>query len=68
MRIFVSGQKIPWRVKKIRLKQKTLVVFLFMLSLPLATISSATACNAQEVSFYVYLETPEKQVVADSNL
>ena len=52
-------------MQEIKLNHKRLVVFLFILSFPLATISTATACNAQEVSFYVYLEVPEKQVIAD---
>ena len=33
--------------------------------MPLTTITSVTACKNKEINFYIWLETPEKQVVVD---
>lgn len=33
--------------------------------MPLATITSTTAWDNQEIDFYIFLETPEKQVIVD---
>jgi hypothetical protein len=43
-----------------------LTVSVLLLCLPLATIVSTNSWNVkEEISFYIYLETPEKQVVVD---
>jgi hypothetical protein len=50
----------------IKLKNKLLPVFIIVLCLPLATIISTNSWNIkEEIDFYVYLETPEKQAIID---
>ena len=63
---FVPRQKFSGRRRKIRLKHKILTVSVLLLCLPLATIISTNSWNVkQEISFYVLLEAPEKQVIVD---
>ncbi|NHK31331.1 MAG: hypothetical protein FK730_08270 [Asgard group archaeon] len=58
-------EKFSGRMSKIRLKQKTITIFLLVLCLPIATITSTMACDEKVIDFYIWVERPEKQVIVD---